>query len=233
GVWLSVCLLVLLTAAVIVATRDRVLGRVARAAQRVVDVVGRGRGPRDIVDQAFTQRSLLHTTVRRHWGRAGAAAFGQAFAGYLALYVTLVAAGVRPNVVVVLAAFAVANVAGMIPVTPAGLGFVEAGLAAVLVMGGVTEPVAVVVAIAYRVVSSWLPAAAGGIAFIGARRSRTARHRLVLADQPVDALRGLAPHAAHPKPAAVPEVAELALGLASRSLDAAPALAGSALRPTG
>ncbi|MEY2463408.1 MAG: putative heme transporter [Acidimicrobiaceae bacterium] len=175
GVWASLALLVVLVGAVVVATRDRVLVATTRLAQRVVDVVGKGKGPQGLVGHALVQRDLLRDTVRRQRGRALALTMGQALGGYLALYLVVVAAGLRPNVVVVVAAFAVANVAGMIPFTPAGLGFVEVGLASVLALGGIPYPTALVVAVAYRLVSSWLPAVIGGGAFLWFRDRRAMR----------------------------------------------------------
>jgi uncharacterized protein (TIRG00374 family) len=170
GVWLSVALLVVVVGTVAIAMRDRVLIGLARGAQRIVDVIGRGRGPRDLVHHALTQRDLMYVVVRQRLGRALAATVGQAAAGYLALYLVLAAAGLRPNLIVVLAAFGVANIAGMIPITPAGLGFVEAGLAGVLSMAGVPTATALVVALAYRLISSWLPALVGCLAFVSVRR---------------------------------------------------------------
>jgi uncharacterized protein (TIRG00374 family) len=175
GVWASIALLVVLVGAVIVATRDRVFIGAARVVQRAADLMDRGHGPHDLVAQAVAQRDLLSDTVRHRLGRTLLATVGQALAGYVALYTVLLAAGLRPNVVVVLAAFAVANIAGMIPFTPAGLGFVEAGLAGVLTVAGVPYSTALVVAVAYRLVSSWLPALVGGGAFMWFRPRRAAR----------------------------------------------------------
>jgi uncharacterized protein (TIRG00374 family) len=172
GVWVSIALLVVLVGVAVVATRDRVLLGAARAAQRVVDVVGGGRGPHDLVAQVVVQRDLMRLTVRNRGGRVFIASIGQALAGYLALYMVLLAAGIRPNVVVVLVAFAVANIAGMIPFTPSGLGFVEAGLAGVLTVGGVPYSTALVVVVAYRLVSSWLPAIVGCGVFLWFRPRR-------------------------------------------------------------
>ncbi|MEY2432439.1 MAG: putative heme transporter [Acidimicrobiaceae bacterium] len=175
GVWLSIALLVVLLALVALATRDRVLIGAARGAQRIIDVIGRGKGSHDFVVQAVAQRDLLCDAVRRHRVRAFAATIGQALAAYLALYMVVRAAGIRPNVIVVLATFAVANLAGMIPLTPAGLGFVEAGLAGVLSAGGVPYSTALLVAVAYRLVSSWLPAAVGLAAFLWPRPRQARR----------------------------------------------------------
>ncbi len=53
---------------------------------------------------------------------------------------------------------------GMIPFTPGGLGFVEAGLTGTLVLAGVSGPEAVGVALLYRLMSFWLPIPAGLVA---------------------------------------------------------------------
>jgi len=178
GLWASIALLVLLVGGVIVATRDRVLIGGARGAQRIVDLIAPGAGPHDLVAQVVGQRDLLRDTVRQRRGRAFSATIGQALAGYLALYTVLLAAGIRANIVVVLAAFAVANVAGMIPFTPAGLGFVEAGLAGVLTVAGVPYATALVVAVAYRLLSSWLPAVVGcGVVFAFRQGASSLMHR--------------------------------------------------------
>ena len=58
----------------------------------------------------------------------------------------------------------------LIPVTPGGLGFVEAGLAGMLALAGVSAQQALVGTLAYRLVSFWLPLPAGGIAYLLFRR---------------------------------------------------------------
>jgi uncharacterized protein (TIRG00374 family) len=62
----------------------------------------------------------------------------------------------------------------MIPITPGGLGFVEAGLTTLLVLAGVDADQAVVGTLLYRLVSFWLPIPAGALAWgawrVGAER---------------------------------------------------------------
>jgi hypothetical protein len=53
----------------------------------------------------------------------------------------------------------------MIPITPGGLGFVEAGLTTLLVLAGVSADQAVVGTLLYRLVSFWLPIPAGVLAW--------------------------------------------------------------------
>ena len=78
-------------------------------------------------------------------------------ADYLALVCALYAVGARPKLSLVLLAFGVGAVAGMIPITPGGLGFVEAGLVGTLALAGISGDQALLATLAYRIVSYWLP----------------------------------------------------------------------------
>jgi uncharacterized protein (TIRG00374 family) len=57
----------------------------------------------------------------------------------------------------VLLAFCAAQMLAQIPLTPGGLGFVEAGLTATLALAGVGAGDAVLATFAYRLFSYWLP----------------------------------------------------------------------------
>jgi uncharacterized protein (TIRG00374 family) len=70
----------------------------------------------------------------------------------------------------VLLAFCAAQLLAQIPVTPGGLGFVEAGLTALLTLAGVGAGAAVLATFAYRLVSYWLPLPVGMVAWILHRR---------------------------------------------------------------
>ena len=59
---------------------------------------------------------------------------------------------------------------GLLPLTPGGLGFVEAGLTGTLALAGVSAGAAVVATLAYELVSFWLPIPAGGVAAVVHRR---------------------------------------------------------------
>jgi uncharacterized protein (TIRG00374 family) len=74
----------------------------------------------------------------------------------------------RPGLV--LLAFCAAQVLAQIPVTPGGLGFVEAGLTAMLTLAGVGAGAAVLTTFAYRLVSYWLPLPVGLVAWLVHRR---------------------------------------------------------------
>jgi uncharacterized membrane protein YbhN (UPF0104 family) len=69
----------------------------------------------------------------------------------------------------VLLAYAVAGLLALIPITPGGLGIVEAGLSALLILAGVPGVDAVVATLAYRVISYWLPILVGPFAYLAFR----------------------------------------------------------------
>jgi len=71
----------------------------------------------------------------------------------------------------VLLAFCGAQVLGQIPVTPGGLGFVEAGLTAMLTLAGVSAGDAVLATFAYRLFSYWLQLPFGLLGLALHRRS--------------------------------------------------------------
>ena len=60
-----------------------------------------------------------------------------------------------------------------VPITPGGVGFVEAGLVATLSLAGVPPRDAVVATFAYRLVSFWLPIPAGAVAYVLFRRQQS------------------------------------------------------------
>ena len=69
--------------------------------------------------------------------------------------------GANPHPVLVLLAFSASQMLVAIPITPGGLGVVEAGLAATLALAGVGAGAAVVATLAYRLFSYWLPMPVG------------------------------------------------------------------------
>ena len=79
------------------------------------------------------------------------------------------ASQIRSSPGLVVLAYVAASLLGMIPITPGGLGFVEAGLSSTLVLAGVGAADAVLVTLAYRLASYWLPLIVGGIAYGGYR----------------------------------------------------------------
>jgi len=64
------------------------------------------------------------------------------------------------------AAYGIANVAGVLPVTPAGLGVIDSVAPLLLVSFGVTRSVATLGVLGWRLVNFWLPIPAGAAAYV-------------------------------------------------------------------
>lgn len=82
-----------------------------------------------------------------------------------ALWVMLTAFGHVAGPVGVLVAYGLANVLGALPISPGGLGIVEAVLIPTLVSFGAPHAEAAVAVVAYRLISYWLPIPIGAIAY--------------------------------------------------------------------
>jgi hypothetical protein len=65
--------------------------------------------------------------------------------------------GANPHPSVVLLAYTSAELLALVPFTPGGLGFVEAGLAGTLTLAGLPGGDALAATLLYRLVSYWLP----------------------------------------------------------------------------
>jgi len=116
------------------------------------------------------QRDVMVDALGSRWEVALAAAVGNWGLDYLALVACLYAVGATPRLSLILLAYGAAAVLSMIPITPGGLGFVEAGLTAALIAAGVPGDSAVLATLAYRMVSYWLPIPAGLVGTILFRR---------------------------------------------------------------
>jgi uncharacterized protein (TIRG00374 family) len=83
-----------------------------------------------------------------------------------ALWMFIAAFGHRTKVVGLLVSYGLAQVLAAIPITPGGLGVVEATLTATLVGFGVPNGVAVLGVITWRLFQFWLPIPFGGLAYL-------------------------------------------------------------------
>ena len=90
------------------------------------------------------------------------------------LWCFVAAFGRLVNPVELFAAYGIANVAGALPVTPAGLGVVDSVTPLLLVSFGVTRSVATLGVLAWRLVNFWLPIPAGAIAYVSLKVPRGA-----------------------------------------------------------
>src|SRR3954468_15239804 len=150
---------------------DRRLAAVGRAAQSVRNRLRRSRPPRhDVPGRLLRERNEVRDVLGANWWQALLLAAGRWVLDYLTLLAALTAVHASPRPSTVLLAFCAAQFLGTLPLTPGGLGFVEAGLTGTLVLAGVPGAAAVVATLAYRMVSFWLPIPAGAIAAVIHRR---------------------------------------------------------------
>jgi uncharacterized protein (TIRG00374 family) len=145
-------------------TTDAPLDRLARAIEWVLARVRRGWRSDGLAARLLVARDAIRRDLGRKWWEALLASLGNWLLDYLALLAALTAVGSRPRPSLVLLAYVAAMLLGMIPLTPGGLGFVEAGLTTLLVVAGVSAPDAALATLAYRLVSYWLPLPAGVVA---------------------------------------------------------------------
>jgi uncharacterized protein (TIRG00374 family) len=161
----------LLTGASILLVSDRVVRGVGRVLDWIVVRVARRPAPvPSLAQRLVVSRDFVRTALAESWKRAVPAALGNQLFDFLALYVSLLAVGSHVDPVLVLLAFVAGSALAMIPITPGGLGFVEAGLTGVLTLAGVTPDHAVLAVLLYRLFSYWLPLPAGLVASILFRR---------------------------------------------------------------
>jgi uncharacterized protein (TIRG00374 family) len=149
---------------------DRPLRVVGRGVRATLGLIGRRERVEDLPGRLLQQRDALRRAFAAHPWLAFLAALGKWGFDYLALLCVLAALSLDPEPALVLFAYAAASILGMIPLTPGGLGFVEAGLAGLLVLAGVGAGDAAVATLAYRLVSFWLPLPVGVVAWWLARR---------------------------------------------------------------
>ncbi len=121
-------------------------------------------------DRLLAERDRILQTFGPRWKQAAAATAGRWLFDYLTLLAALAAVGAHARPGLVLLAFCGAQVLAQIPLTPGGLGFVEAGLTGMLALAGVAAGAAVVATLAYRLFSYWLPLPLGVAGMVAHRR---------------------------------------------------------------
>ena len=166
--YLGLGALVLLIAAGVAAfATDAPVELAGRAIQWLLNAtVRRHRPVTGLPEELLADRDFIRTTLGGNWGRAVLAAAGNTAFDYLALLCALRAVGADPQPSLVLLAYSSSKVLALIPLTPGGLGFVEAGLVGTLTLAGVSGSDALASTLLYRVVSYWLPLPAGAVAYV-------------------------------------------------------------------
>jgi uncharacterized protein (TIRG00374 family) len=150
---------------------DRPIVLIGRAAQALLNRLRRHREPvRGLPERLLHERDVVVDIMGRQWWEALLLAAGRWVLDYLTLIAALYALGAEPRPSLVLLAFCAAQLLGNLPLTPGGVGFVEAGLTGFLALAGVGAGAAVVATLAYRLVSFWLPIPAGAVAAVIHRR---------------------------------------------------------------
>jgi hypothetical protein len=152
---------------VILLATDRPLAWAGRAAQHLHNRVLRHRPPVEGLDRRLlAERNVIRSVLGQKWRYAVLLSAGRLAFDYLCLLAALRATGTHPRPALVLLAYTVANVIGLVPVTPGGLGVVEASLSGMLILAGVGDGRAVLATLAYRVASYWIPLLAGPVAYL-------------------------------------------------------------------
>jgi uncharacterized protein (TIRG00374 family) len=150
---------------------DGLLRATARVAEWTLNTVRR-RKPSiaGSSERVLAERDRVRHALGSRWPWAVIAVVSKWAFDYFALVAAVAATGAHVEAVPLLLAYVSASVLRMIPITPGGLGFVEAGLAVTLVWAGLSAADATLATLAYRLVSYWLPLVAGVAAALVYRR---------------------------------------------------------------
>jgi uncharacterized protein (TIRG00374 family) len=116
-------------------------------------------------DRLMEQRNLIRTVLGQQWWQATLLSAGRLAFDYLCLLFSVRAVGAHPRPSLILLAYAVAGIIGLVPITPGGLGIVEASLSGFLVLAGLDLSQAVLSTLAYRLASYWIPLMSGPFAY--------------------------------------------------------------------
>jgi uncharacterized protein (TIRG00374 family) len=170
--YLGVAVLVLLLAAgALVFATDRPLELAGRGIQWLLNATAQRHRPVvDLPQELLADRDFIRTTLGGRWKPAVVAAVGYIGFDYLALLCALRAVGAAPRPSLVVLAYTSAGLLALVPFTPGGLGFVEAGLVGTLSLAGVPAAQALTATLLYRLAAYWLPIPAGGVAYLLFRR---------------------------------------------------------------
>ena len=153
---------------VIVLRTDWPLAMLGRVAQSLWNrVTRRHRPPVTGLDQRLlAERDTIRAVLGKNWRQAALLTAGRLGMDYGCLLAALRATGASPRPSLVLLAYAAAGIIALFPLTPGGLGIVEASLAGLLILAGVRAGYAYLATLAYRIASYWLPLLAGPPAYL-------------------------------------------------------------------
>jgi uncharacterized protein (TIRG00374 family) len=161
-----VCLAAMVGGAVLLFA-DRPLLWLGGVIQRARNRLWRRRPPLEgLAERLVDQRDLIRRVLGAGWWKALLYSAGNWLLDLTALLIALAAVGAQPRASVVLLAYVVAAFLGMIPITPGGLGFVEAGLIGTLGLAGIGADQALLATLVYRLAAYWLPMPTGAVAYL-------------------------------------------------------------------
>lgn len=159
--------LVLVLLGLALLTWDGFVRWVGRTAGQLVHLVRRRVSVSAVTDKVVAQRDVVAAAFAGRWGRSLGYAAANRMLDYAALVASLYAVGAHARPSMVLLAYVISLGLALVPITPGGLGFVEAGLTTILVLAGVGSDQAVLATLLYRLVSYWLPIPVGAFAYAG------------------------------------------------------------------
>jgi putative heme transporter len=145
---------------------------VGRLGDRVVNWVGHffQQAPADRVERSLLHfgRQTVHTMRSRGW-LLTAATIANQVAGFLLVLIIVRAVGITAGQVTfagVFTSFAVARLAGAIPITPGGLGTLDAAFISVMTTFGATSSQALTADLVWRLTTYFLPILSGMLTYI-------------------------------------------------------------------
>ncbi len=153
---------------VILLRTERPLAVLGRTAQAAWNRVTRGHRPplTGLDTRLLAERDTIRAVLGRRWWQAVLLTAGRVGFDYGCLLCALRATGADPQPSLVLLAYSAAGIIGLFPVTPGGLGIVEASLSGLLILADTRAANAFLATLAYRIASYWLPLLAGLPAYL-------------------------------------------------------------------
>jgi uncharacterized protein (TIRG00374 family) len=164
--------ILIIGAGAVLLTTDKPLLKLASVAQRLLNALPKRKKKKaeGLGERLVDERNLVRANLGKRWREAVLLIGGRIGFDYFALLAALRATGAKPNAPLVLLAYAATAVIALFPITPGGLGVVEASLSGLLVLAGVPSARAIIATLAYRLVTYWLPIFAGGGIYVAFRR---------------------------------------------------------------
>ena len=169
GVALFLVVIVLATV-LAVGAHPAIVGQAGRWAASVARHVRPSIDPDKAAQTTTRLASLARTALTgRDFAVSSGFASGNLLFDLLSFDLVFLALRYQPGFGPLAVAYAAANIASAIPLTPGGLGVIEVTLVAVTVGFGAPRATAVLAVLGYRIVEFWLPLIPGAIAYIRLR----------------------------------------------------------------